>query len=574
MDRSAGSSRPRGTRTLPTDMNTMKNFIAIIPLLALAACSRPPMPTTTADSLNAQLAAFAPVELTADIAHLTAGDREALEKLIEAARLMDSIYLRQVWGGNIPTLERLRNDRSDAGSLRTRLFLIHMSPWSGIDDERPFIDGVPARPLGADHYPEDMTKEEFERWVSTLSTGEQEAARGYFSVIRRNDDGSLRSVPFSEAYRPWLAPAAQALQEAAAATTDPTLRRFLTARATSFLTNDYYDSDVAWMDLDSPLEPTIGPYEVYMDGLFNYKASFEAYIAIRNEQETAKLKQFSGWLQEIEDRLPIDPTYRNPKLGASAPIRVVDLVATGGEARAGVQTAAFNLPNDERVVKAKGSKRVMLRNVQEAKFQNVLTPIAAVALAPGERTHLSFEQFFTHILAHELMHGLGPHEITVNGRKTTARQEMKELSSALEEAKADIAALFALQYLMESGRLDRSTEHELYTTYLAGVFRSVRFGINEAHGKGMAVQFNYLLDEGGFVLDPTTGLFSVDLQKIKPAVTKLTGRIMDIQARGAYEEAKDLLTTYGIIRPSLQVVLDRLKGIPVDIAPTYPLSAH
>lgn len=552
----------------------MKTLLSITALLALAACSRSPMPNTEADRLKGHLAAFAPVELTADVSKLSVGDREALDKLIAASKLMDSIFLRQAWSRNIETLDRLRADGSDLGRLRAQLFLLHMSPWSGIDEQRPFIDGVPNRPAGANHYPEDLTKEEFEPWAAELPANEQAAARGFFSVIRRNEDGTLRAVPYSEEYRAWLAPASRLLTEASDVATDPTLKRFLAARAQAFLTNDYYESDVAWMDLDSPVEPTIGPYEVYMDELFNYKAAFESYVTIRNDAETATLKQFSGWLQEIEDHLPIDPRYRNPKLGASAPIRVVDLVATGGEARAGVQTAAFNLPNDERVVKAKGSKRVMLRNVQEAKFQRVLTPIAAVALAPEERASLSFDQFFTHILAHELMHGLGPHEISVGGKKTTVRQEMKELSSALEEAKADIAGLFALQYLMDRGRIDRSKEHEMYTTFLAGVFRSVRFGIDEAHGKGMAVQFNFLLDEGAIVHDTTTGLFRVDLPKMKTAVVKLTGRIMDIQARGSYEEAKHLLDTYGVIRPSLQAVLDRLKDIPVDIAPRYPLAGH
>jgi len=331
-------------------------------------------------------------------------------------------------------------------------------------------------------------------------------------------------------------------------------------------------SDVAWMKLDSPIEPTIGPYEVYMDKLYNYKAAFEAFIALRDNEETARLERFASKLQEIENNLPIDPRYRNPKLGALAPIRVVDEVATGGEARAGVQTAAFNLPNDERITGAMGSKRVMLKNVQEAKFREILTPIARVAIDPAQQPWIAFEPFFTHILAHELMHGLGPHNITVQGRKTTARQEMKDLSSAFEEAKADISGLFALQYLIDRGVVDSSMEQPMYVTFLAGVFRSVRFGITEAHGRGMALQFNYLMDAGAFEYDESAGTFRVNFDRIKDAARKLTGEIMTIQAQGDYASAKQMLDRGAVIRPPMGRVLDRLAAIPVDIEPHFPLS--
>ncbi|MBI5474259.1 MAG: hypothetical protein HY961_18135, partial [Ignavibacteriae bacterium] len=345
-----------------------------------------------------------------------------------------------------------------------------------------------------------------------------------------------------------------------------------TTRADAFLSNDYYESDVAWMDLDSPIEPTIGPYEVYMDELFNYKAAFEAFITLRNDEETKKLAKFSDQLQEIENNLPIEKKYRNPKLGALAPIRVVDEVVVGGEATKGVQTAAFNLPNDERVTREKGSKRVMLKNVQEAKFRNILVPISKVAIAPAEQNQIAFEPFFTHILAHELMHGLGPHTITVGGKQTTVRQAMRELSSAFEEAKADISGLWALQYLIDKGVVEKAFERQMYVTFLASAFRSVRFGLNEAHGKGIALQFNYLTDEGAFVFDAQKGTFGVNFEKIKPAVTKLTAEIMTIQALGSYERAKAMLDTYGVVRPEMQAVLDKLSAIPVDIAPAFPLA--
>ena len=328
------------------------------------------------------------------------------------------------------------------------------------------------------------------------------------------------------------------------------------------------------MDLDSPIEPTIGPYEVYMDNLFNYKAAFESFIALRNDEETNKLATFSKNLQDVENNLPIKPKYRNPKLGASAPIRVVDEVLVGGEARAGVQTAAYNLPNDERVTSEKGSKRVMLRNVQEAKFQKVLVPISRVAVDAAQQSLVAFEPFFTHILAHELMHGLGPHTIVVDGKQTTVRQQMKELGSALEEAKADISGLFALQFLIDKGVVAKSVEEPMYITYLAGTFRSVRFGINDAHGKGMVLQFNYLMDLGAIQYDAATATFKVNMASMKVAAQKLTGEIMTIQAEGSYEKAKALFEKYVIIRPEMKTVLDKLTTIPTDIAPTYPLAAQ
>jgi len=546
-------------------------FAMLVLILFTYGCKKATMDTTKGSDLQSKLNRFAPVELTADISKLSDGDRKALAKLFDASGIMDRIYTRQVWSGNEALRQKLEADTSAEGALRLRYFNINMGPWSGIDHNEPFINGVPNRPPGAHYYPEDMTKEEFTTWLETLPAAEKQKATGFFSTVRRVPDKTLMLVPYNEEYREFLEPAAKLLKEAAALTTNASLRSFLSKRADAFLSNDYYASDIAWMDLESPIEPTIGPYEVYMDELFNYKAAFEAFITIRNDEETRKLASFSKHLQDIEDNLPISQKYRNPKLGASAPIRVVDQVLVGGEARAGVQTAAFNLPNDERVTREKGSKRVMLRNVQEAKFKNVLVPIANVALSQDQRGKVSFDPFFTHILAHELMHGLGPHTIKVGGRETTVRQEMKELGSALEEAKADISGLFALQYLIDKGIVAKSTEESMYVTYLAGAFRSVRFGINEAHGKGMALQFNVLLDAGAIEVDRPTGTFRVNVSKIKDASQRLTGDIMTIQAEGSYEKAKALLEKYAVIRPEMKTVLDKLADIPTDIAPSFPL---
>lgn len=549
-------------------------FIFLTLVLMNAGCNQQPSPASVESPLAAKIARYAPAELTADVSHLSPGDRQALQKLIEAARIMDRIFIRQVWSGNEALLRRLETDTTATGRETLQLFTIEMGPWSGLDQDSAFIPGVPEKPPQANYYPEDMSKEEFERWVTGLPEREKKQAIGFFWTVRRGADGKLLTVPYSREYRDLLVPAASLLREAAALTDNPSLRKFLAARAEAFGTDDYYESDLAWMDLDSPIDITIGPYETYMDELFNSKAAFEAFVTLRNDEESRKLQGLSSHLQEIEDHLPIDRKFRNPRLGGMAPIRVVDQVYVGGEASGGVQTAAFNLPNDERVIREKGSKRVMLKNVQEAKFRNVLAPIARIALDSTQQQLVAFEPFFTHILAHELVHGLGPHSIVVGGRHTTVRQEMKDLYSALEEAKADIAGLFALQYLIDKGVIARETEGRMYITFLAGIFRSVRFGINEAHGRGMAVQFNYLLDEGAIVAQPSTGRFSVDIGKMKDAARKLTGEIMTLQAEGDYAGVKKLFDRYATIRPEMRRVLDRLSAIPVDIHPRFPLAGE
>src|ERR671927_70075 len=519
--------------------------------------------------LNEKIRRFAPTVVTADTSRLAARDRQALMKVIEAAKLFDPLFLRQLWAGNVALQRKLEADKTPLGRARLHYFNINDGPWSQLDENISFLPDVPReKPATAAHYPDDMTKEEFESWVATLPEAEKQKATGFFYAVRRDGAGKLKLVPYSQEYGEFLRPAAKPLRDAAALTTNATLKSFLTKRADAFLSNDYYESDVAWMDLDSPIDVTIGPYETYSDGLFGYKAAFEAYVTLRDDAESKKLAFFSDHLQELEDHLPIDARYRNPKLGAASPIRVVNVVYSSGEGNSGVQTAAFNLPNDERVVHEKGSKRVMLKNVQEAKFQKTLVPTSRVVLSGADQRNVSFGAFFTHVLAHELMHGLGPHTITVAGRETSVRKELKDNYSAIEEAKADITGLWAMQYLIDKGVLDKSFERTLYTTFLASAFRSVRFGIKEAHGKGVAMQFNYLTDEGAIKYDPATKTFAVVPARIKDAVRKLTHDLLTIEAEGSYDGAKAMLDKYGVVRPQMQGALDRLKGVPVDIEPS------
>jgi hypothetical protein len=556
-------------------------LLATVIAIVIVACTSQKQEVKVSESkpsgslLSAKIRQYAPTQLTADTSHLSENDRKALDKLIEAAKLFDPLFLRQVWSGNDALKKRLEGDTSPEGRERLHYFMINKGPWSRNEKNQPFIDGVPHEKLPqAGFYPDDMTKDEFNSWVNTLSEQDKKRATGFFTVIRRGPDGKLKIVPYHEEYREFLEPAAKLLKEAADLTTNATLKNFLTKRADAFLSDDYYASDVAWMDLDAPIDVTIGPYETYEDELFGYKAAFEAFITLRDEAESAKLEKFSGHLQELENNLPMDPKYRNPKLGAASPIRVVDNVYCSGDGNRGVQTAAFNLPNDEQVVKEKGSKRVMLKNVQEAKFNQVLVPISKIAMDPSQQGQISFNAFFTHILAHELMHGLGPHNIKVAGTDTSVRKQLKELYSTIEEAKADITGLWALQYLIDNAVIDKSMERDLYTTYLASSFRSVRFGITEAHGKGQAIQFNYLLDEGAIKVDPATGTYGIDPGKIKDAVRKLATEFLTIEAEGSYEKAKAMLDKYGLIRPEMQKALDKLTDVPVDIEPIFALAKN
>jgi hypothetical protein len=519
-------------------------------------------------SLAPKIARFAPTEISADISHLPDNERLALTAMIRAAQVMDALFLEQVWAGNGAMLQALVRDSSELGRQRLHYFMINKGPWSRLDHDEVFIPGAPEKPASANFYPAGASKEEVEKWIAALPAAEKAQATGFFTTIRRGPDGRFVAVPYSTEYQGELAIAAAHLREAARLTAQPTLKAYLESRAAAFLSNEYYESDVRWMELDATIEPTIGPYEVYEDEWFNYKAAFEAFITIKDESESQKLAKFAGSLQEIENNLPIDPKYRNPRLGALAPIAVVNTVFSAGDANRGVQTAAFNLPNDERVIREKGSKRVMLKNNQEAKFSKVLVPISKVALAAADQPHVAFDAFFTHILMHELMHGLGPHDISINGRMTTVRQELKDTYSAIEEAKADISGLWALQFLIDRGQLDTSLQQTMYTTFLASAFRSIRFGINEAHGRGQAIQLNYLLDQGGFKVN-ADGTFTVDAARIRDGVTSLTREIMTLQAEGSYERARALIERLGVMRPETQRVLDRLADVPVDIEPRF-----
>jgi hypothetical protein len=568
----------------------MKKFLAPLVLCAALGAAYPlaahAAEPATAAQLTSMAKRFAPVELKADISKLSQGDRAAMAKLIEAAKIIDTLQLRQRWSGNEALWAALQKDTSELGRARQNAFWLNKGPWSVLDDNQSFMPAeyagikIPAKkPLGANFYPENASKEALESWMNGLPGAQKADAQGFFTVIRTGPDGKFRTVKYSEEYRPELEKLAMLLREAASLTDNASLKKFLLLRADAFLSNDYLASDFAWMDLDSPVDVTIGPYETYNDELFGYKAAFEAYVSIRDEKETQKLAFFGKHLQELEDNLPLAKQYRNPKVGAIAPMVVVNEVIGAGDGNMGVQTAAYNLPNDERVIRERGSKRVMLKNVQEAKFESTLKPISKLVLRPQDQKDLDFDSFFTHILAHEIMHGLGPHTTRKNGKESTPRQDLKETYSTIEEAKADITGLWALGYMMDKGLLKDTlgqgsvAERKLYNTFLASAFRTLHFGLSSSHARGMAIQMNYLLDKGAFVANPD-GTFSVDFKKIKQAVADLDREFLTIEATGDYEAAKAMMKKYVVIRPEVQKALDRLKqSVPNDIRPSFVTAA-
>lgn len=581
----------------------MKHLLAPLALAAATLCatvhaaapavesSAHAAPATVAQ-LQAMTRRFAPVDLAAATATLSAGDRVAIAKLIEAAQIVDTLQLRQRWSGNEALWAALQKDTSPLGKARRDYFWLNKGPWSIIDGNRSFMPAdyagirIPAeKPAGANFYPEGASKEALEAWMNGLAPEDKEQAQWFFTVIREGKGKGDRPadrfaiVKYSDEYRGELQKLSRLLKEAANATDNASLKKFLNLRADAFLSNDYLASDFAWMDLDSPVDVTIGPYETYNDELFGYKAAFEAYVNVRDQKETDKLNFFGQHLQELEDNLPLDPKYRNPKVGAIAPMVVVNQVYGAGDGNMGVQTAAYNLPNDERIIRQRGSKRVMLKNVQEAKFAATLTPISKLVLRPADQKDLDFDAFFTHILAHEIMHGLGPHATTQDGRASTPRQDLKDAYSTIEEAKADVTGLWALATMMDKGQLKASlgqgaaAERRLYNTYLASAFRTLHFGLTDSHARGMAIQMNYLLDKGGFV-SHGDGTFSVDFAKIKGAVADLDREFLTIEATGDYARAQDLMRRYVVIRPDVQKALDRMKAVPNDIRPAFVTAAQ
>jgi len=514
-----------------------------------------------APDVEQRLNQFARVEISADLSHLSKGDREALADLIAASREIDAIFRVQVSADNPTYAAELAKARGEKAEAARSLFRLMQGPWDRLDADRPFV-GTREKPLGAGFYPADMGREEFESWLQ-----QHPADRAAFiserTVIERRD-GRLAAIPYATAYRPELERAAHWLRAAAAKTDNASLKRFLESRAAAFLSDDYYQSDMDWMDLDAPVEVTIGPYETYEDALFGYKAAFESYVTVALPEESKKLARYKERLPWLERNLPIPDEHKNFKRGTDSPIRVVDVVFSAGDGNRGVKTIAFNLPNDERVREAKGSKKVLLHNVIRAKYDRMLVPIAQRTLSAGDASKVSFDEFFNQTLHHELSHGLGPGIIVKNGKKTEVRLELKELYSTLEEAKADVMGIYNILALIDQGEMPKELRAAVDPTYVAGLFRSARFGVHEAHGQGVVAQFNYLLEKGALALDPD-GHFRTVADKFPDGIRSLLHDMLMLQALGDYDGTKRFLEKYGQPTPPLLAAIDRLNDLPVDV---------
>ena len=543
---------------------------AALSLLSLAACdaANNPQQQQAAPAAGAQPAAaeqLARVEMNADTSFLTAEEREVVNLLIQAADLMDPIYLRQVSADN----PRIRDEIAATGDAKLLdRFDTFMGPWDEIDEDKPFFGNKP-KPPGGGFYPADLTKEQFDAYLKA-HPGEAERLTDPYTVVKR-DGQRLVAVPYSQEYREWLEPAAKLLEQAAAKTSNPSLKKFLTLRAAAFRNDDYFESELAWMDLkDTPIEVVIGPYETYTDKLYGRKTAFEAYVTLRNPKESSALDVYKAELRGMEQNLPVEARFKNFKRGFESPISVVDQLHAGGDSNHGVQSIAFNLPNDERVREAKGAKKVILQNVLGAKYDRILKPMAGLVLVPEQAANVNKRYMYMETLFHELSHSLGPGSISVGGRATTVDKELKEIASDFEEAKADVMGAWNVMHMMDKGIIPAAERSQIRATYIAGLFRAMRFGANDAHGKGAAMQYRYLRDKGAFTWDAGAKRFRIDEAKIDGAIRDLVAEIVRLQATGDYAGAKAFMDKWGVLDPEASAVIATMGHIPVDIRPVYP----
>jgi len=538
---------------------------AALAVAACVGCSKKGSEMPIAPDIQARRAQFVRQQLDARLEHLSPGDRGALEHLIDAAHVMDELFARQAWARNPEFAAQVAALKGPQAAAAKDYYRIMVGPWDRLRSREPFLGDLP-HPPGAGFYPEDMKKEEFEAWI-TAHPDDKAAFTSPTTVIRREAE-RLVAIPYSRAYAELVQRAAGSLRAATEAATTPTLKTYLGSRAAAFLSDDYYQSDMDWMDLDGDLEVVIGPYETYEDELFGYKASFEAFLCIVDPQDSANLDKFKGELPWLERKLPIPDAHKNLDRGTASPIRVADEIFTAGDSRAGIQTIAFNLPNDERVRQAKGSKKVLLKNVMRAKFDTILLPIAQRSIPADRMTDVDFDTYYHFILFHELCHGLGPGRIKKSGRETEVRLELKDLYGTLEEAKADVMGAWALHLLADKGLLEASVASQLPWTFVPGLLRSARFGITEAHALGVICQFTYLMEKGALV-ETADGRLAPVLDHWFEAIEALTHDLTMLQALGDYDTAKAWVEKYGKVPPGMQKILDSLADIPVDVDPVY-----
>ena len=535
----------------------MRKLLIAIPLVAgllISSCKTQTQENNLVESeIDMKAEEFATFKLTTDLSVLTDREKEMLPLLIKAAEVMDDIFWMEAYGDKQDVL-------SKASSVGMDKFIrINYGPWGRLDNNQPFVPGFGDKPAGAAFYPSDMTKDEFSAWDDPHKSS-------LYTLIQREENGQLKSVPYHEAFSQQVEEAVGYIRQAAELAEDEGLKKYLELRAEALLTDEYYDSDVAWMDMkDNVIDFIVGPIENYEDQLFGYKAAHEAFLLIKDKEWSNKLAKYAALLPELQKSLPCEQAYKNETPGTDSDMNVYDAIYYGGDCNAGGKTIAINLPNDEKVRAEKGSRKLQLKNSMLAKFDKILQPISELLIAEDQRKHVKFDAFFENTMFHEVSHGLGLGN-TIEGNQTV-REALKETYTSIEESKADILGLWCVYQLNEMGEFSDKEMMDNFVTFMAGIFRSVRFGAASAHGKANMIRFYYFQEKGAFERDSETSTYRVNFDKMKEAMLDLSDHILTIQGDGDYEQAQSLIQEKGYIRDELQHDLDRIgdAGIPVDI---------
>lgn len=511
-----------------------------------------PLSPVSQEIVDQRLAIYAPFTLTADISHLSANEKQIITILFDVAKIMDDLYWKQSLGNKEAFLARISDPN-------TRQFAkINYGPWDRLNGNVPFIEGIGKKPAGANFYPIDITKDEFEALTDPNKSS-------LYTLLRRNDDGTLRVVWYHQAYAAELQRASDLMKQAAELAEDPGLKNYLSLRAEALLTDDYQPSDFAWMDMkNSNIDFVVGPIENYEDALFGYKAAFESFILLKDLEWSKRLAKYAAMLPDLQKGLPVEDKYKTEIPGIDADLNAYDVIFYAGDCNSGSKTIAINLPNDEQVQLSKGSRKLQLKNAMQAKFDKIMVPIADILIDPSQRQHVTFNAFFSNVMFHEVAHAMGVKN-TINGNGPV-RTALKEQYSSIEEGKADIMGLYLVSKLYEMGEIQEGQLMDYFVTFFAGIFRSSRFGAASAHGKANMMRFNYFMDNGAFTRNED-GTYKIDLEKTMTAMNNLIAKIITIQGEGDYEAAKAWVTEKGVVIPELQTDLDRLNaaGIPVDI---------
>ena len=512
-----------------------------------------------ASYLKAHRGDYVKVPLTSDLSTLDDKQKRMIRLLIQAARQMDAIYWQQGWGTRAALASHITQLGLDKADPLMRLANVNYGPWDRLNEDHPFVPGIGPRPAGGGFYPADMSKEQFE-------AADLKDKTGLYTLIRRDQDGKLSVEPYKDAYAEPLAKAATLLRQAAQLATNTDFADYLKLRADALQSDDFQPSDMAWMEMkDNQVDIVIGPIETYDDQLFGYKAAYEAYVLVKDMAWSERLARFAKYLPELQRNLPVPDKYKAETPGSDADLNAYDAVFYAGNANVGAKTIAINLPNDEEVQLKKGTRRLQLKNVMQAKFDKIMMPIAQELIAEDQLGHLSFDAFFQNTMFHEVAHGLGIKN-TLDGSGTVSHA-LKEYASNFEEGKADVLGLYMVTQLAEKGEIDKSKLMDNYVTFLAGIFRSVRFGASDAHGKANMIRFNYFKQRGAFSRDAESGKYRVDFDKMTEAMNSLSADLLTIQGDGDYARAKSMTDELGNIDDQLAADLKRLgkARIPVDV---------